>query len=130
MRSTVALLGLLALAPLSVATAQAAPASASSTKQFDDIITSEVNKAKARLKLTPDQVTKLRAHLEEGAGKLDALDAEYLKKEDAIVADYRARMRKELTPEQQVEWDKIKDEWRERVEARIDARQKAAAGKK
>lgn len=129
MRSTLVLAGLLAFAPLTAARAQAAPA-VTNAQQFQDIIKSEVAKAKARLKLTPDQESKLRAHLEEGATKLDILDAEYTQKEDAIVAEYRAKMRKELTPEQQAEWDKIKDEWRARVKARIEARQNAAAAPK
>lgn len=126
MRLTIAAAALLVVAPLHAAAAQAAPAPTTAS-QFEAIVQSEVAKAKARLKLTPEQEAKLRAHLEEGASKLDQLDAEYLKKEDAIVADYRARMRKELTPAQQAEWDKIKDEWATRVKAKIDERQKAAA---
>ena len=70
-------------------------------------VKAELKKIDARLKLTPDQKEKLRGLLEEGATKMDALDKEY-----------RAKMREVLTSDQQKEWDKIKSEYRARMQAK------------
>ena len=70
-------------------------------------VKAELKKIDARLKLTPDQKEKLRGLLEESWAKMDALDKEY-----------RAKMRDVLTTDQQKEWDKIKSEYRARMQAK------------
>ena len=70
-------------------------------------VKAELKKIDARLKLTPDQKEKLRGLLEESWTKMDALDKEY-----------RAKMRDVLTSDQQKEWDKIKSEYRARMQAK------------
>ncbi|HET9036959.1 MAG TPA: hypothetical protein VFN45_12160 [Myxococcaceae bacterium] len=70
-------------------------------------VKAELKKIDARLKLTPDQKEKLRGLLEESWTKMDALDKEY-----------RAKMRDVLTTDQQKEWDKIKSEYRARMQAK------------
>ena len=130
MRLQLALAGLLAVAPVTAAHAQAAASPADKMAQFQKVVDNELARIKTRLKLTPEQQSKIRAHLEEGASKLDKLDAEYMKKEDDIVSDYRAKARKELTPEQQAEWDKMKEEYRAKIKAKLAQRQQAAAKQK
>ena len=70
-------------------------------------VKAELKKIDARLKLTPDQKEKLRGLLEVSWTKMDALDKEY-----------RAKMRDVLTTDQQKEWDKIKSEYRARMQAK------------
>jgi Spy/CpxP family protein refolding chaperone len=68
-------------------------------------VKAELKKIDARLKLTADQREKLKGMLEEKWSKMDALDTEY-----------RAKMREVLTTDQQKEWDRIKSEYRAKVQ--------------
>ncbi len=72
--------------------------------QIQAKVKAELQKIHARLKLSPDQVEKLKGIIEEKWGKMDALDKEYA-----------AKMRDVLTPAQQAEWDKIKSEYKAKV---------------
>ena len=74
----------------------------------------ELKKIDARLKLTPDQKTQVKALLGEQMDKLDALYAEIEPRETAIVTEYRDKVRGVLTPAQQAEWDKMKGEYKEK----------------
>ena len=129
MRLFLALAALLVVVPARVGHAQAAT-TADKVAQLEKVIQNEVARIKSRLKLTPEQEAKIRSHLEEGASRLDKLDAEYIRKEDEIVADYRAKARKELTPEQQAEWDKMKEQYRAKIKAKLAERQAAMAKQK
>jgi hypothetical protein len=64
-------------------------------------VKTELQKIDKRLKLTPDQKEKLKGLIEER-----------FEKTEALVKEYRAKMRDVLTPEQQAEWDKIKGEYK------------------
>jgi hypothetical protein len=68
-------------------------------------VKAELQKIQARLKLTPDQQEKLKGIIEEKWTKMDALDKEYA-----------AKMRDVLTPAQQTEWDKIKAEYKAKMQ--------------
>jgi hypothetical protein len=87
--------------------ASAAFAQAATPEQVAARVKAELQKIDARLKLTPDQKTKLKGILEEKFDKMDALDKEY-----------RAKMRDVLTPAQQTEWDKIKSEYKAKMKAK------------
>ena len=128
MRITYVAAVLLVTVPIHVARAQGTqPTAKTAQQEYGDIIRAEVEDARARLKLTADQEKAVREQLADAAAKLDALDLEYMKKEDEIVTSYRNTIRRQLKPEQQVEWDKIRDEWRDRVKARLEARERAMA---
>ena len=68
-------------------------------------VKAELQKIQARLKLSPDQIEKLKGIIEEKWTKMDALDQEY-----------RGKMREVLTPAQQTEWDKIKSEYKAKMQ--------------
>jgi Spy/CpxP family protein refolding chaperone len=89
---------------------------------------------KERLKLTPEQEAKIRPILEEEAAKLKDLRAqrdaagatqdrrERIKQVRAIQQETQDRVNPILTPEQQAEWTKLRDEMRERVRDRYRER--------
>src|SRR5262245_19067986 len=93
-------------------------------------IEARLAQAKARLNLTPEQETQLRALFREEGEKLRAVQAKYVtddslatrsakaKEARGIREDFRARLKSILTPEQMAEWDKMAEE------ARAAAREK------
>jgi Spy/CpxP family protein refolding chaperone len=80
-----------------------------------------------RLKLTPDQVAKIRPIVESHVGKLKDLKASLgsqptrAQKREAVgklrdlSSDFAKQVSALLTPEQQAEWKKLRDENRERL---------------
>ena len=68
-------------------------------------VKTELQKIDKRLKLTPEQKEKIRGLIEER-----------FEKTEALVKEYRGKMRDVLTPEQQAEWDKIKGEYKAKHE--------------
>jgi Spy/CpxP family protein refolding chaperone len=111
MRTLFVVAALLVAVPFSSAQAQA-KAAAKPQMTVGQAIDAEITSIKQRIKLTPDQEDKLRAYLDQAAADYDKLEDEYDKKDDAITAKYRKKMRAVLSPEQQAEWDKIKSEYR------------------
>ena len=110
MRRLVVMVGVLALVASVVALADSEGKRAEVAKK----VKAEFAKIDARLKLTPDQKTQVKGLLGEQADKLDALYAEIAPREDAIVTEYRGKIRGVLTPTQQTEWDKIKGEYKQK----------------
>lgn len=104
---------------------QSGYAQSQQAKDLADKISEEIKKIDARLKLTPEQKTQLRGIMETESAKLDALYKEYEPREDAIVSEARGKMKDVLTPEQQKEWAKIKEEYSVRWKE-YRAKQKAA----
>ena len=83
-------------------------------EEMSNKVQSELKKIDKRLKLNADQKTQIGSLLDEQADKLDALYAEVQPREDAIVTEYRGKIRNVLTPAQQTEWDKIKAEYKQK----------------
>jgi len=83
-----------------------------------------VKEAKARLQLSPDQEAALRPLLHEQADTLKGIRAadgsrrEKLQKAKAAQADFRGRLEKILDPTQLAEWDKMRDELKEKARER------------
>lgn len=114
MRRFVVILGVVAL----IVSAAALANEGGKKKQVQNKVQAELKKIDARLKLTPDQKTKVATLLDEQDGKLDALYAEIEPREDAIIKEYRGKIRGVLTPTQQAEWDKIKGEYKAKWEGK------------
>lgn len=89
-----------------------------------------IEQAKARLKLTPEQEAQMRPLMEERAAKLKAIrdshagdDSRGAKRDmyresRAVADDYQTKVREILTDEQEVEWEKMRAEARERLKER------------
>ena len=119
MRRFIVMFGLLALV---VSAAAVAETGKGKRDEMAGKMKAEMKKIDARLKLTEDQKTQVKALLGEQAEKLDALYAEYEPRETAIVTEYRQKVRNVLTPEQQTEWDKIKGEYKEKWQGKKTAK--------
>ena len=115
MRYLLVAAAVLVAAPMSAAQAQAV--SAGQAAKVAEAINTEIASIKSRMKLTPDQELKLKKHLADASAAYDKLDLDYEKKDKEISEKYRKKMRGELTPEQQSEWDKIKSEYRTKLKA-------------
>jgi Zn-dependent oligopeptidase len=121
----------LALLVLGAFAFQTATAQSPEVKALQEKIAAELKKIDARMKLTPEQKTQLKGIIEEEDTKLTALDKEYDAKEAVIIDDMRGKMKATLTPEQQKEWAKIKEEYSARMKAwRDQQKAKAAASAK
>lgn len=114
MRRFIVILGVVAL----VVSAAALAGEGGKRKDLENKARAELKKIDARLKLTPDQKTQVGNLLTEQSDKLDALYAEIAPREDAIITEYRGKIRGVLTPTQQAEWDKIKSEYRTKWEGK------------
>jgi Spy/CpxP family protein refolding chaperone len=91
-------------------------------EEFDARVKAELDKIRARLKLTPEQQTQLKALLTEEVDRMDALAYRYEGEARTVLTDSRAKMRNVLTPKQQTEWDKIKVEYREQIRAKAEGK--------
>ena len=88
--------------------------------EFEARVRAELQKIKARLKLTTEQEAQLRSFMVEEVDRMDALAFRYEGEARQVLTDSRAKMRNVLTPAQQAEWDKIKVEYREQIRARAE----------
>jgi len=87
-------------------------------------VAAQVETAKARLQLSADQEKALRELLHEQADTLkgirdaDGSRREKMQKAKAAQADFRGRLEKILDPKQLAEWDKMRDELKEKARER------------
>jgi hypothetical protein len=122
MRKLAVILALALLVPIAYAQTKT-----TTEDQLEAKVKAELSKIDARLKLTTDQKTQLKTLLNEQMDQMDVIDAEWAAKDAAIRAEYRAKMRAVLTTKQQAEWDKMKEEYKGRLQAALDAAEKAQA---
>jgi hypothetical protein len=69
---------------------------------------SAMNTLERRLKLTPEQREKIQAIIDDGVVELKAVRVETIAKADAVIERMIVEADRELTPEQRVEFAKIK----------------------
>ncbi len=108
----------------------------SETPQADPaVIQAAITEAKARLKLTPEQEAQLKPLIEERTAKLKAIRDKHAGDDSRrakramysearpVLDDYQEKVRTILTDEQEVEWEKMRAEARERLKDRYRAGQ-------
>jgi cell division protein ZapA (FtsZ GTPase activity inhibitor) len=117
-----------ARALLACVLALAACVSVAQSPQSDPAaIQAVIEEAKARLKLTPEQEAQLKPIVQDRNQKLKAIRDKYsgetsrsakramFKEAQPVIENYQARVRTILSEEQEVEWEKMRAEAKERL---------------